>query len=166
MEPTTAPTSSRGFSLIELMVVVAIATILFSLAVPSFMAQIRQSRRTEAKTAVLDLAGREERFFSTSGAGYSQTPGDLGYTALGVVVGSGYYTLRVCTPAAAACGATAPPGTWVVPAAPSYLAVALPAAGQSQVKDTQCVGFFVDSTGKQMAVDSSGADATAACWSR
>src|SRR5437016_2759671 len=46
-----------GFTLIELMVVVAIATILFSIAIPSYMTYIRQSRRTEAKTAVLVLGG-------------------------------------------------------------------------------------------------------------
>ena len=57
---------SRGMTLIELMMVVVIATILMSIAVPSYMSQVRQSRRIEAKTALLDLAGREERFFSTS----------------------------------------------------------------------------------------------------
>ena len=87
-------------TLIELMVVVVIATILMSIAVPSYMSQVRQSRRIEAKTALLDLAGREERFFSTSvnGANYSQTSTDLGYPvgAWPQVVGSGYYTVTVC----------------------------------------------------------------------
>ena len=69
----------RGFTLVELMVVVVIATILLSIAVPSYMSQVRQSRRTEAKTAVLDLASREERYFSTNGSIYSVTPADLGY---------------------------------------------------------------------------------------
>ncbi len=45
------------------------------------MSQIRESRRTEAKTALLDLAGREERFFSTNGSTYSSATADLGYTA-------------------------------------------------------------------------------------
>ena len=59
----------RGFTLLELLVVVVIATILMSIAVPSYMTQIRQSRRTEAKTAILDLSGREERYLSTNPAG-------------------------------------------------------------------------------------------------
>src|SRR6201987_6133436 len=71
---------SHGFTLVELMVVVVIATILLSVAVPSYMSQVRQSRRTEAKTAVLDLASREERYFSTNGAIYSTTPTHLGYS--------------------------------------------------------------------------------------
>jgi len=41
---------------------VAVATILFALGVPSYISYIRQSRRTEAKTALLDAAAREERF--------------------------------------------------------------------------------------------------------
>ena len=52
------------------MVVVAIATILFAIAIPSYVTYIRESRRTEAKTAVLDLAGREERYLSTSPTAY------------------------------------------------------------------------------------------------
>jgi len=52
MQLRTAAHSSRpvGFSLIELMVVVAIAAVLFAIAVPSYVTFIRQSRRTEAKT--------------------------------------------------------------------------------------------------------------------
>ena len=56
--------TQRGFTLIELMVVVVIATILVGIAVPSYMSQMRKSRRTDAKTALLELAGREERFLS------------------------------------------------------------------------------------------------------
>ena len=76
--------NSGGFTLIELMVTVAIATILISIAIPAYNTQIRKSRRTEAKTALLDLAGREERFYNTSSPpNYSSTPSDLGYGAEG-----------------------------------------------------------------------------------
>src|SRR5213080_4186197 len=78
------PTRAAGFTLVELMVVVAIATILFAIAVPSYITYVRQSRRTEARTAALDLAGREERFFSTNGAAYAGAANQLGYTAFGV----------------------------------------------------------------------------------
>ena len=156
MQLRTAARSSRpgGFSLIELMVVVAIATILFAVAVPSYLTYIRQSRRTEARTAVLDLAGREERFFSTNGATYSVTPAQLGYTALPAAIGGGYYQLAVCSPACAPSAV----------AAPSYTVTATPVAGQTQARDTQCASFSVDSTGRQFAVDSTGADATQFCW--
>src|SRR5258708_20456562 len=102
MQARTAPgpPSPRGFSLIELMVVVAIATILFAVAVPSYMSYMRQARRTEARTALLDLASREERFFSTNGATYSTTAAQLGYTPLPTNVATGYYStsLSIATP--------------------------------------------------------------------
>ena len=133
MQLRTAARSSRprgGFSLIELMIVVAIATILFALAVPSYITYIRQSRRTEAKTALLDLAAREERFLSTNPAAYTAVPGNLGYSGFGAAnpVGNGYYFLTVCSPAALACGPNPP-------AAPSFSVLATPVAGQSQAQD-------------------------------
>jgi len=151
-----------GFTLVELMVVVAIATLLLAVAVPSYISYIRQSRRTEARTAVLDLAGREERFFSTNGAAYSSTPGQLGYAAFGVPIGSGYYQLTLCVPAAGNCVANLNMPS--PPAAPSYTVVATPVAGQSQVNDTQCGAFAVDSVGQQYAITSAGASNTAYCW--
>ena len=160
MQLRTAARSSRpdGFSLIELMVVVVIAAILFAIAVPSYMTFIRQSRRTEAKTAVLDLAGREERFLSTNPAGYTANPANLGYTAFGVPIGNGYYQLTVCSPATVACAPNPP-------AAPSYSIMATPVAGQSQVNDAPCTSFSVDSTGRQYATGTGGAAvATPYCW--
>ncbi|TLZ44893.1 MAG: prepilin-type N-terminal cleavage/methylation domain-containing protein [Gammaproteobacteria bacterium] len=147
---------AMGFTLIELMVVVAIVTILFSIAIPSYMSYIRQSRRTEAKTAVLDLAGREERFLSTNPTAYTDVPANLGYTGFGAgnPVGSGYYYLTVCSPATVAC-APNPPAT------PSYSIMATPVATQSQANDAQCTSFSVDSTGQQFATGTGG---TAYCW--
>jgi type IV pilus assembly protein PilE len=141
----------RGFTLVELMVVVVIATILLSIAIPSYMTQIRQSRRTEAKTALLDLAGREERWFSTSAASYTNVAANLGYPAFPAVVGSGYYQVAVCSPA---CAPSAAP-------APSFSITATPVAGQSQVNDTQCTSFSVDSNGQQFAT---GTQTAAFCW--
>ncbi|HTT43984.1 MAG TPA: type IV pilin protein [Steroidobacteraceae bacterium] len=156
------PKHERGMTLIELMVVVVIATILVSLAVPSYMAQVRQSRRVEAKTALLDLAGREERYFSTSqnGANYSQTGTDLGYAALPAAVGNGYYTVSVCAVGPGMAG-NCPPSAQ---AAPAYVVTATPVAGQSQVNDTQCQSFSVDNTGRQWATDAGGNDTTTFCW--
>jgi type IV pilus assembly protein PilE len=157
MQSRTAARSSLpagGFTLVELMVVVAIATILFAIAVPSYMTYIRQSRRTEAKTAVLDLAGREERFLSTNPAAYTNVPANLGYTgaAWPLGVGSGYYQVTVCSPA---CAPSA------IATAPSYTVTATPVAGQSQANDAQCTSFSVDSAGQQFAT---GTQTAAFCW--
>jgi type IV pilus assembly protein PilE len=56
----------RGFTLIELMVTVVIIAILARLAIPQIRNQIREARRTDAKTALLDIASREERFYATN----------------------------------------------------------------------------------------------------
>jgi type IV pilus assembly protein PilE len=154
---------ARGFTLIELMVVVIIATLLVTLAVPSYMSQVRQSRRTEAKTAILDLAGREERFLSTNPQGYTNVAAQLGYTAFGAAnpIGSGYYYLNVCSPAVSPCfGANVPNP----PPPPSYTIVAIPVPGQSQVNDQQCQRFAVDSAGQQYAIDGGGNVQTQFCW--
>jgi type IV pilus assembly protein PilE len=160
MELHPATRSSRGFTLMELMIVVVIASILFTIAVPSYLSQVRQSRRTEAKTAVLDLASREERYFSTNGAIYSTTPTDLGYVggAFPAPVGAdNYYTITVCSPAAN-CDPNANP-----PPAPSYYITATPVAGNSQAADAQCQSFSVDSTGQQF---STGTLVSQQCWAQ
>lgn len=139
------------------MIVVVIATILVSLAVPSYMSQVRQSRRVDAKTALLDLAGREERYFSTSttGANYSAVATDLGVTAFPLTVGSGYYvvTVTVClTGSGNSCGPSNIP-------APSYVFTATPVG--TQLNDTQCTSFSLDSVGSQFAT---GSQTAAYCW--
>ena len=52
----------RGFSLIELMVVVLIIGILAAVALNSYRKYVVRANRTDAKSAMQDLAGREERF--------------------------------------------------------------------------------------------------------
>jgi type IV pilus assembly protein PilE len=144
--------ASSGFTLVELMVVIVIGAILATIAVPAYTGQIRKSRRTEARTAVLDLASREERFMSTRMA-YSATPTDLGYAAFPVTVASGYYSMAAPTVVAS---------TAIAPA--TFTVTASPVSGKGQDKDTQCASFSVDSTGKQSALNSGGTDSTAACW--
>jgi type IV pilus assembly protein PilE len=143
---------SKGFTLIELMVALVIGAILFAIAIPGYNGQIRKSRRTEAKTSLLDMVGREERLYATTNA-YSSTPSALGYganpDAFPVTVGAGYYQVTVATNAG-------PPATFTF--------TATPIAGTGQENDTDCSSFTVDQAGRQVAVDSSNADNTATCW--
>jgi len=137
---------AAGFTLVELMVTILIGAILVTVAVPGFLQQIRKSRRTDAKTAILDLASREERLFSTTNTFSADAP-TMGYAAFGQPIGSGYYKLDVVAPAAAN------PPTFTITAT----------AISSQVKDTLCAKFIVDQTGKQSSQDSSGVDSSTQC---
>ncbi|NDK39272.1 type IV pilin protein [Pseudoxanthomonas gei] len=56
----------RGFTLIELMIVVAVVAILAAIAYPSYQDQIRKSRRAQAKADMVEYAGLAERFHSTN----------------------------------------------------------------------------------------------------
>ena len=53
---------SAGFTLIELMVVLAIVAILSAIAIPAFTKQMQKSRRSEAASALSDLQLREEKW--------------------------------------------------------------------------------------------------------
>jgi type IV pilus assembly protein PilE len=141
--PTTRVTTAAGFTLIELMIVVAVATILAMIAIPSYQSQIRKSRRTEVKTALLDLAAREERYMSTNSA-YSAAAADLGYTGFPVTLASGFYSID------------APVVTIATATVPASFTLTANVAGV-QVADTQCAKFMLTNTGLQTAT-------TATCW--
>ncbi len=148
---------AKGFTLIELMVTVLVVAILAGIALPTYKTQIRKSRRVDAKTALLDLAGREERYFNANNY-YTNSFANLGYAAATPqLVGSGYYTVAL-TVTAAGTGNTYTPPTFTVTANP-YTA--------DQLKDTSCLYFSVDNTGKQTAnsaLNGTGTDTTATCW--
>ena len=149
MEPNLRR-SAAGFTLIELMIALVIAAILMAIAVPAYQAQVRKSRRTEAKTALLDLASREQRYYSVQNA-FSSSFVDLGYATgappASVTVGSGYYTVTLTTAVAN------PPGFLLTATATGV-----------QTADTTCNSFTVDNTGLQQAYDSTGTLNTANCW--
>jgi type IV pilus assembly protein PilE len=154
MQATVGSRGAReaGFTLIELMVTIVIGAILISIAVPAYQSQIRKSRRTDAKNALLDLATREERYSSLNNA-YTNDSASLGYGAGGFPqsVGSGYYTITVAPPTAAQVGVAA-----------AFTATATPIG--SQTNDTQCQALSIDSTGMQHATDSGGNNTTTTCW--
>ena len=58
---------SRGFTLIEVMIVVAIVAILSSVAYPSYVEYVRRGARAEARAAMLRMAQYQERNFSDRG---------------------------------------------------------------------------------------------------
>jgi type IV pilus assembly protein PilE len=53
-------TGKKGFSLIELMIVIAIVAILVALALPSYTAYVRKAKRGEAEKALMNWANLQE----------------------------------------------------------------------------------------------------------
>jgi type IV pilus assembly protein PilE len=144
---------SGGFTLVELMITVVILAIIVAIALPSYQAQTQKARRTDARNALLDIAGREERFLSVSNA-YSQLPSDVGYGGGAWpqnVTPNSYYSVTVTVPAPGF-----PAGT------PSFLVSATPI--NVQASDTTCATFTVNQIGQQTAQNAGGVDTSATCW--
>ena len=145
------PTTSRdcGFTLIELMVTLVIATMLVVIAIPSYTSQMRKSKRTDAKTALLELAGREERYMATNSS-YSTDGNALGYgAAFPITLSNNDYTISAPV-VIAAVNTTTPP----TPASYALTATAV----NVQAKDTTCATFSLNSQGQQTATTIPG------CW--
>ncbi len=60
----------KGFTLIELMITVAIVAILASIALPSYQSHVVSTRRTTAQACLLELAQFMERYYSTNNMSY------------------------------------------------------------------------------------------------
>ena len=134
----TAHRNIAGFTLIELMITVAIIGILASIAIPSYRSYILKSRRSEAMTELTKAQTIIERCyganFTYAGACSPATP---------VTTPTGFYTITAAS------------------VATTYTFTAT-AAG-AQVSDTTCATMTVDQANQKLAFDSSGTAQTV-CW--
>lgn len=94
---------SPGFTLIELMIAVAIVAILAAIAYPSYQDYAKRTRRSDAQIALTKAANQQERYFtecnayaSNLGGSRSGCNGQLDY---GTASPEGHYTLSVSTTA-------------------------------------------------------------------
>lgn len=87
---------AKGFTLIEVMIVVAIISILAAIAYPSYQKYVQQGARAKARAVLMDVAQKEERYFTTNGSYCSSSttctwlvpPSDLRYSISVTVPGA------------------------------------------------------------------------------
>ena len=71
-----------GFSLIELMIVIAIVAILAAVAVPSYQSSVRKTNRQDAREVLLEFASNQEKYrlANSKYAKASEFASELGYS--------------------------------------------------------------------------------------
>ncbi|MBP6903177.1 MAG: type IV pilin protein [Burkholderiaceae bacterium] len=97
----------QGFTLLELMITVAVIAILAGVAYPSYTSFVAKGRRADAKQALLDIAQRMERRYTERATYAGATLGTDGLYAN--VSQGGYYSLAIATATADGFTLTATP---------------------------------------------------------
>ena len=137
--------AAQGLTLIELMVVIVIIGVLGMIAIPSYRQYSMRAQRTEAKTALLQLAANQSRFYIQNNT-YTTNLAALGFPA--GTSDQGVYTLAVPVANANAFQATA------VPTPGGGL------GGRDMGADTECAVFSITAQGVRAATP----DPDTRCW--
>jgi type IV pilus assembly protein PilE len=114
-----------GFTLLELLIAVAILGILASIAIPSYQSYIRKSRRADAIVALSRIQLAEEKWRANN-----TTYGSLANIGVASTSDQAYYTLSIANTT----------GT-------GYVATAAAPSGSSQASDTGCTAMTVTVNG-------------------
>jgi type IV pilus assembly protein PilE len=132
----------NGFSLIELMVTVAIIAILAGVAYPSYRKSVMRSHRADAIAALSLNTQNMEKCYTNNGT-------YLGCATLTAQSEHRLYNIAQGTGAQATTATT-------------YTLIATPTG--TQAEDDECASLSISQSGNQTAVNKSGTNTNAACW--
>lgn len=130
-----AKNAERGFTLIELMIAVAVIGILVAIGLPSYNSAMRKSHRSEAQAALMDIASRQQQMLVDTRK-YVATVAELNTTVPAKV--AVHYTVTITL------------GTSVKP---TFTATATPFGDQA--KDSGCAPLSIDQNGTKLPAN---------CW--
>ncbi len=160
--------NQQGFTLIELMIVVAIVAILAAIAIPSYTQYVVKTNRSDAKIVLMRFAQLQESYF-VQNMSYAQDlttgAGGLGLAATvpatGIPSDEGHYGVTLTKSPAGCDGTNTTPCT-------GFTLEAKPLAAGRQASDNLCKGFSIDQLGIRMGVDNANNTFTVAkgkaCW--
>ncbi len=131
---------SAGFTLTEVMIVVAIVGVLTAIAIPNYNEYVIKSARTEAITALLDAANKQEQYF-VDNRKYTATLADISVNAKS---DNGSYSISITSD-----------GNIFTLTATAYSGVAL--------KDSGCTAFSITDAGIK---NSTGGESKETCWGK
>lgn len=140
----TAPAAETGFTLVELLMVVAIVGLLLAVALPSYQDSVLAGGRAEGQSLLMEVAADQERFYSING-NYSTNAAPLADPPQATRTSeSDLYQVSV----AACTGGTI---------ADCFVATATPQGSQT---DDSCTSLTLDHTGQRGA----NGDTVENCW--
>lgn len=133
-----------GFTLIELMVVVAIVAILAAIVLPSYQEQIAKSRRNEATGVLLEGSQYMRRYYSANDTFTTTLPASLQQSPRDSVA---LYSVTAVLSANTT----------------SFTLTAAPITGRSMATD-RCGSLLLNSTGGRSISGNSAATVVSECW--
>jgi type IV pilus assembly protein PilE len=136
----------KGFTIIELMIVVVIVGVLMMVALPAYQDSLQKGRRADGMAALMDAAGRQEKFMLDRST-YTIDMTDLGYATNPYISSEQHYSIS-----ATACD------DGVI--TNCYELTAEPAPGSVQLKDKKCTSLILNSNGTKSATGSLASE----CW--
>ncbi len=136
----------KGFSLVELMIAVAIVGILTAIVYPSYVSFSLKSYRSEAMHELVKVANMQEQYFADHRS-YATALTKLGFSSDVATSESGKFQIK---------------SEAVTDIKTDYILTAT--AVGAQTDDDDCASLSLDHLGQKTAKNSSGSDSTTICW--